>query len=53
MVEFDLRLITYEGGLRDLLPVWRLQPGLEVRKEAWFPVVDRLLITHGFIYRFL
>ena len=48
-----LLLTAYQEAWRDVLPVWRLQPGLKVRKEAWFPMINGLLVTDGFIYRFL
>jgi hypothetical protein len=49
----ELLLMAYQEAWSNVLPVWRLQPGLEVREEAWFPMVNGLLVTDGFIYCFL
>jgi len=49
----ELPLISCQEAWKYTLSVWRLQPGLEIREEARFPMINGLLITCGFIYRFL
>jgi len=49
----ELLLIACQDIWKNVLSIWRLQPGLEIREEAWFPMINSLVVMYGFIYRFL
>jgi hypothetical protein len=49
----ELPLAACREVWKNVLSVWRLQPSLEIREEAWLPMINGLLVTCSFIYRFL